>query len=198
VYDAWQQGLMKGWLLDGFNEVRKSEIHCSGKLNPDEAMFSWKGKSGVGGIPHLSFVKRKPKPLGLELKCVADAEIGVMLFMEIQEGAVRMGRKKYLNAYQATTACTLRLIEGCVPKDHNDQITAYIDAWFCSVKTAEALRELFQVDVIGCQNSTQAVSTGGSTLDIKQKWSEASSVSSRQPKKTCGQWAGVTYTIKHT
>ena len=145
--DAWAEFR---WLLDGFNEVRKSEIHCSGKLNPDEAMFSWKGKSGVGGIPHLSFVKRKPKPLGLELKCVADAEIGVMLFMEIQEGAVRMGRKKYLNAYQATTACTLRLIEGCVPKDHNDQITAYIDAWFCSVKTAEALRELFQVDVIGC------------------------------------------------
>ncbi len=89
----------------------------------------------------MSFVKHKPKPLGLELKCVHDAQVGVMLFLEIQEGTVRMARKQYLSSYQATTACTLRLIKGCVPAGHNDQITVY--AWLCSVKTADVLRSIF-------------------------------------------------------
>jgi hypothetical protein len=63
--DAWAQFR---WLLYGFNQVRKKEMHCSGKLNPDESMFAWKSKSSVGGVPHLSFIKRKPKPLGLGIK----------------------------------------------------------------------------------------------------------------------------------
>jgi hypothetical protein len=29
------------WLVDGFNKVRKREINCSGKLNPDESIFAW-------------------------------------------------------------------------------------------------------------------------------------------------------------
>ncbi len=69
------------------------------------------GEVRRGRFLHLSFIKCKPKLLGLENKCVCDGETGVMLFIEIQEGALRMARKKYERAHQATTACTLRLIE---------------------------------------------------------------------------------------
>jgi hypothetical protein len=153
--DPWAQFR---WLVDGFNNVRQRELQCSGRLNPDESMFAWKGKSGVGGIPHLSFIKRKPKPLGLENKCVCDGETGVMLFIEIQEGALRMARKKYERAHQATTACTLRLIEGCLgaPPSDDLQVTAYIDSWFCSYATAKALHDIFKVDVIGCVKTAHA------------------------------------------
>ena len=79
-----------------------------------------------------------------------DAEVGVMLYIEMQEGKIRMQRKKYVREHQATTACTLRLIEGCLPPNHGTQVTVYIDSWFCSYATAHALREHFQVDTIGC------------------------------------------------
>ena len=71
------------WMLDGFNSFRKREFSASAKLNPDETMLAWKGKSGVGGLPHLSFVKRKPGPLGLELKTCCDGQVGVLLWAEI-------------------------------------------------------------------------------------------------------------------
>ncbi len=42
-------------------------------------MSAYRGK----GMPHLSFVKRKPEPLGCELKTVADGLTGIMLFLEV-------------------------------------------------------------------------------------------------------------------
>jgi hypothetical protein len=40
-------------------------------------MIAWKGNTGVAGlVPHLSFVKRKPEPLGVELKTVCDCSTG--------------------------------------------------------------------------------------------------------------------------
>ena len=137
------------WLVDGFNVVRAREVKAGAKLNPDESMFAWKGKSGVGGVPALSFVERKPEPLGLELKCVADGESGVMLHLEMQEGALRMARKGYVREHQATTACTLRLVEACGANDGTKR-TAYIDSWFCSMKTQMALADKWGTHVIGC------------------------------------------------
>ena len=52
----------------GFNAARLREIVPGSSLTPDEMMLEWKGKSGHGGLPHLSFIKRKPQPLGTELK----------------------------------------------------------------------------------------------------------------------------------
>jgi hypothetical protein len=40
-------------------------------------MIAWKGNTGAGGlVPHLSYVKRKPEPLGVELKTVCDCSTG--------------------------------------------------------------------------------------------------------------------------
>jgi hypothetical protein len=42
------------------------------EITPDEMMFEWTGQAGAGGthIPHKSFIERKPKPFGSELKSV--------------------------------------------------------------------------------------------------------------------------------
>ena len=83
------------WLINGFNCVRKRELKAGAKLNPDESMIARKGRSGMGDLPHFPFINRKPRPLGLELKGVCDGESGVCLFLEPQEGAASMARKKF-------------------------------------------------------------------------------------------------------
>ncbi len=52
----------------GFNKNRREEIEVGTNVTPDEMTFAWRGKKGNGGIPHLSFLKRKPIPLGTESK----------------------------------------------------------------------------------------------------------------------------------
>ncbi len=50
---------------------------------------------------------------------------GVMLYLEVQEGKERMARLKYVEDYQATTACTVRMLaalslgENSLPPDKN-------------------------------------------------------------------------------
>ena len=50
-----------------------------------------------GGLPNISFVKRKPKPMGTELRCAADGRRGLMLFLKIQEGTDSMRRAPFCN-----------------------------------------------------------------------------------------------------
>ena len=63
--NPWAQ--VDSW-VKGYNEARLREIRPGTCLTPDEMMLEWKGKAGFGGLPHLSFIKRKPQPLGTELK----------------------------------------------------------------------------------------------------------------------------------
>ncbi len=74
-------------------------------------MLEWKGNSRNRGLPHLSFIKRKPQPLGTEFKSVCEGTLGMSVFIEIQKGKVRMARKKWARTYGATTGCTFRLLE---------------------------------------------------------------------------------------
>jgi hypothetical protein len=46
-------------------------------VTPDEMMFEWTGQVGPGGIPFLSWIERKPKPLGSELKSVCEGHFGI-------------------------------------------------------------------------------------------------------------------------
>ena len=83
------------WVIDGHNEKRRKEFRAGSRLTPDESMVTWTGAAGPGGMPHLSFIKRKPKPLGAEFKSVCDGSTGICLFLETQEGKVRMARKMF-------------------------------------------------------------------------------------------------------
>lgn len=67
-----------GLLIDGFNSNRKFVVAASVKKVLDEVMSEWKPRSSVtGGLPNLSFILRKPKPLGTELKVIGCSETGL-------------------------------------------------------------------------------------------------------------------------
>ena len=61
----------------------------------------------TGELPNISYVKRKPEPLGTEVKNIVDGISGSMLWIEIQEGKERMKNKEFQNL-GSTAACTLR------------------------------------------------------------------------------------------
>ena len=102
------------------------------------------------GCPHVYFVKRKPMPLGIYFKCMADGKTNVMLKIELQEGLEdqygnKRKKKKYTDKWQATTACTLRLAE------YWNQSGRLVlgDSWFASVKTMHALNTILGLFFIG-------------------------------------------------
>ena len=143
------------WWITGFNERRKEEFIPGSRLTPDELMIAWTGPCGSGGIPHLSFVARKPDPLGSEFKCICDGSTGILLHIELQKGKRIMRRKKFGNDFNATTACTLRMLDAVGVKETNlDEnkkphraVTA--DSWFASMNTAVALKEKLGVHFCG-------------------------------------------------
>ena len=64
-------------LIDGFNSNRAQRVAASHCKILDEAMSAWKPRtSRLGGLPFLSFILRKPKPLGTEFKVMACSETG--------------------------------------------------------------------------------------------------------------------------
>eukprot|EP00873_Tetraselmis_striata_P015222 jgi/Tetstr1/435486/TSEL_024391.t1 len=86
----------------------------------------------LGGLPNLSFIYRKPKPLGTEMKTVCDCDTGVMTYIEIQEGRDPMRVKPHAAEHGVTTACVMRMAETCTSTNS----TLLGDAWFGSVKAA--------------------------------------------------------------
>uniref|UniRef100_A0A7S2DP88 Uncharacterized protein n=1 Tax=Haptolina brevifila TaxID=156173 RepID=A0A7S2DP88_9EUKA len=121
-------------------------------------MSAWTGaegvESGVGKnfrpIPWLSFVERKPEPLGAEIKVVADGAMGAFLGLELQEGAEAHELHKWHDEYGHTTAVSLRLLEPWFkgPRDPErpwfkgpEQRTRayYGDSWFMGVNAAKAI-----------------------------------------------------------
>ena len=151
------------WLVDGFNDCRRSQFKCGWVVTPDESMIQWTGASGPPtGMPHMSYVPRKPVPLGCEVKCVADGTSGVMMFLEIQEGKTRMMRARFADEYPATVATTLRMIAamglGEVSLQPGDKLRRVVigDSWFASRHTACSLKEKFGVEFTGCVKTAHA------------------------------------------
>lgn len=136
--DDWRE--VRG-LIDAFNKHRIEVVTPGPKLICDEAVSPWDGleqKYHEAGCPHVTRIPRKPEDSGVELKCSADCGTGIMLQLEIQEGKEKMNRKEYVQAFGATTACTLRLVK---PWFHTHR-TVLGDSWFASVKTLVKLHEV--------------------------------------------------------
>ena len=100
----------------------------------------------TGNLPNLSYIKRKPEPLGTEFKNIVDGLTGSMLWMEIQEGKLRMANKEHQDL-GSTCACVLRGVAETskyksFPIEDDTQDTAeqdrkrlyFGDSWFGSVK----------------------------------------------------------------
>ena len=51
--------------VDDFNEIHRSRVVCSWWIVADETMCAWRPRTtALGGLPNISFVIRKPEPLG--------------------------------------------------------------------------------------------------------------------------------------
>ena len=73
--------------VNDFNEIREKCITSSWIKGLDESMSAWRPRTSKnGGLPNISFIKRKPEPLGTEFKTVCCPVSGVMTRMEIQRG----------------------------------------------------------------------------------------------------------------
>ena len=143
------------FIVGGYNKTRKRNFQWGWSAVIDETMFAWRGKGGAGGMPHLSYIPRKPEDLGCELKTVCDGTSGVMMYMEIQEGKLRMARKQYHQQYGATTSCTLRCFkesgfaEAHRRPEERGQRAGIGDSWFAGLKTIEALDKEFGMRFLG-------------------------------------------------
>jgi len=131
-------------LVNGFNDHWEHHFYPGHGVCIDETVFHWYGQ----GLPHVSYLPRKPKGLGTEVKTLCDYMCGVLFRMELQESKGAMGKllkvakEKFGSSITKTTACVMRLTE----KLH-DQTGAFGrqrvvigDSWFAGVATAVALR----------------------------------------------------------
>jgi hypothetical protein len=146
-YDPWWRIMH---LVDGFNANRKSTVSASFKKTLDEIMSGYRPRtSKLGGLPNISFILRKPRPLGTEFKVTCCGTTGIMLDVEIQRGKAGMPKIYPENvSLGATAACTLRQVVACQragqPFEGEESLKPnlfYGDSWFASVKTAELVRQ---------------------------------------------------------
>ena len=61
----------------------------------------------MAGLPALTYVSRKPKPMGTEFKCFIDSVLNIMLHIELQEGKVCMSDKNHFKELGAAASCVL-------------------------------------------------------------------------------------------
>ena len=126
--------------VNSFNAIRKERCISSYLKVFDESMSAWRPRtSKTGGLPNISFILRKPEPLGTEFKNICCGETGIMQCLEICRGKEGMKEKRLQRELGATAACTVRLTELCHQEQHSPKDLVMGDAWFGSVKAATEL-----------------------------------------------------------
>lgn len=88
---------------------------------------------GKSVLSHLSFIQRKPEPLGTEFKVVADAKTQMFTYVELQRGKDEMAAMEFTQETLKTTASTTRIG----------------DSWFASINTVVSLKKRLNVNFIG-------------------------------------------------
>jgi hypothetical protein len=117
-------------LVEEFNTNRAKNLHNGGDVTADESMSAYEPRlDKFGGLPNISFIKKKQKPIGTEFKTMCDTRTGVMKFMEIREGKEAMRQKPFANEFGVTTRCVARMTTACAPG-----ATILGDSWSGSVK----------------------------------------------------------------
>ena len=125
-------------LIDSFNAHMAKVFSPGWLLIVDESMCAWRGRVGIDSLhslPKLSWVPRKPEPMGLELKTTADALSSILLFIEPCMGKEVHPTQEYFSEFGHTTATTLRITK----EWQGSQRVVAGDSWFASVKPAKAL-----------------------------------------------------------
>jgi hypothetical protein len=132
--------------VTAFNDNRRRTVAASSTKVFDESMSAYRPQTTkTGGLPHISFIMRKPEDLGTELKVVADTESTLFIGLEIQEGKHPMRAKDYSNEKGATAGCCLHLAEmtaHCGQQENDGLVDKFIgDSWFGSLVCCEELKE---------------------------------------------------------
>ena len=130
--------------IDKFNAKQRLFTEATREIVVDESMSAYEPQtSKCGNLPNLSFIIRKPQPLGTELKNAADGGTGLLVHLEIQEGKDAMHSKEFhgdavgaLGTIGATAACSLRLADAACPENG----LMFGDSWFGSVLLCVAAR----------------------------------------------------------
>ena len=124
--------------VDEFNEIRSQYILTSAERVLDESMSAYCPRTTrLGGLPNLSYVFRKPEPLGTEFKSSVCTVTKIMTHLEIQRGKYGMKDKEYNSSLGATAGCTLRMAKALSQSKIDGNIEIIMgDAWFGSVKAA--------------------------------------------------------------
>eukprot|EP00873_Tetraselmis_striata_P045586 jgi/Tetstr1/465850/TSEL_010470.t1 len=106
--DTWQ---MFTHMVEDFNRNMMMLLMIGVFITLDEAMSAYLPlrSTKTGGLPHISFIKRKPKPLGTKGKATCDCETRVMIHFEIQEGRDALRQKEHAPGLRVTAACTSRM-----------------------------------------------------------------------------------------
>ena len=100
-----------------------------------------------GNLPHLSYIFRKPEPLGTNFKTFACYVTGALLFIEVKIRKEWIKYSHYQHDMGSTAACTKRMMEATkgVGKKSIKGVTKYcllFDSWFNSKNAAEAEMEM--------------------------------------------------------
>jgi hypothetical protein len=96
----------------------------------------------LGGLPNISYILWKPKPLGTEFKTSVCPKLNVMTYMELCEGKDGMKSRPFHTKLGGTTACAVRMSQGTCQTDLDNKIEVVKgDLWFGSVKTVLSIKE---------------------------------------------------------
>ena len=87
--DEWWRGNL---LIGGFNMECKNVAASFLKVGGESMSAIRFRTTEKGNLPHLSYIFRKPEPLGTDCKTVACSFIGALLLIESQRG--KKGMKK--------------------------------------------------------------------------------------------------------
>ena len=83
------------FLIYGFNEACKDIAAISLKVWDDSTIAVNFWTMTKGKLPHLSYILRKPEPLGAEFNTVTCSSTGALLLIEVQRGKEGMNHTKY-------------------------------------------------------------------------------------------------------
>ena len=100
-------------LFEEFNENRKRTVAASVMKTVDETMSAFKPQTTpTGNLPFISYVSRKPEPLGTEFKTVACTELEMFLYAELcrKKGDVTRTKKYKKVSSKKVVQMTLRLM----------------------------------------------------------------------------------------
>jgi len=196
--------------IDAWNAKQKSLLIEFTILIMDETFIAWCPKTTkLGGLPNYSYEPRKPKGLGTMLKDMAEAIIGLMMFMDPCMAPSVQDKKKFSNRLSQSPDAVANAVhaphvaevlrQACCTGLHKQKHRfCGGDAWFGSVAACLALKleeteddngDLVPMDVDSAfvvKNNTSCFPRGPLHAVLK----------ARCPKRMMGHWVVFTAVTK--